>query len=130
VGLLLGATPALLGIVVLRCVRESHAGCRSGLGTRPPLQRPFEVFRPPLLRLTLLGIALARSTAGRVGFGQRLVRGLASSQATWHATAQALTQVSWAVGAVLGSLLGGWLANRLGRRVSYFFIGWDQRPEA
>ncbi len=123
---LFGATPALLGVLVLISVPESPIWL-AGRGESAPKPGPSpitEVFRPPLLRLTLLGIGLGTiPLLGGWASGQRLI--------PWAGQAgeieglphlKAATQVLWATGAVLGSLAGGWLASRLGRRLSYFLI--------
>jgi len=129
---LLGGAPALLGLLVFLLVPESprwlegrEGNARAG-AHRP--KKPFspvaEVFRPPLLRRTLLGIGLGTiPLLGGWASGQRLIpwAGVAGErEAIPHL--KAATQILWAGGAVLGSLAGGWIASRLGRRLSYFLI--------
>ncbi len=123
--LLLGASPILLGLLVLASVPESPRWLEEGFGTTTvPLSPIREIFRPPLLRLTLLGIALGTiPLLGGWASGQRLVpwAGQIADQEALPRL-KAITQTVWVVGAVLGSLVGGWLASRLGRRLSYFLI--------
>jgi MFS family permease len=123
--LLLGAAPLGLGFFVLHKVVESPLWLEQRNGPAVPATTPFrEILRPPLLRFTLLGIALGTvPLLGGWASGQRLVP-WAGQIAEQQGLPQlkAATQTVWAVGAVLGSLMGGWLASRLGRRLSYFLI--------
>ena len=124
--LLLGATPVVLGGVVWAWLPESP----QWLAQKQPAthQRNItplaEVFRPPLLRATILGIVLGTiPLLGGWASGQRLVPW--AGQVAEHAGVQdlkAITQIAWACGAVLGSLLGGWVASGIGRRLSYFLM--------
>lgn len=124
--MLAGATPLVLGLLTLVIVPESPkwlATRLAGEGTKPaaPMR---ECFRPPLLRLTLIGICLgAIPLIGAWGASKWMIpwadkvggeAGLPGYKAT--------TQAYWAVGAVLGSLLGAHIANLLGRRLTYFLI--------
>lgn len=122
--LLLGGAPVFLGLLVLWFVPESPSWLtHRSLQTSVPA--PIrEVFRPPLLRLTLLGIALGTiPLLGGWASGQRLVpwAGQVADQAG-AADLKAATLTWHAMGAVIGSLLGGWFANTLGARRSYFLI--------
>jgi MFS transporter, SHS family, sialic acid transporter len=77
-----------------------------------------EVFRPPLLGRTVLGILLgAVPLVGTWASGKWLVPWADAAGAD-----MAGTQAVWAFGAVLGGAAGGWVADRLGRRASYFAI--------
>lgn len=124
--LLLGACPVVLGVLVLAFVPESPRWLSRGRGqedaTRSSPLR--EVFRPPLLRLTIVGIFLgAIPLLGGWASGQRLVPWagkVGQSENLLHL--KALTQTIWSLGAVLGSLAGGWIASRMGRRSSYFAV--------
>jgi MFS family permease len=123
--LLLGGAPALLGVFVLGFVPESPQWLAEKASRACSSISPVaEVFRPPLLRLTLIGIALGTiPLLGGWASGQRLVpwAGQVGESLGMHGL-KAATQTLWALGAVIGSLGGGWLASRLGRRRSYFCI--------
>lgn len=123
--LLLGGTPAILGTFVLWFVPESPRWLvEKQTPTRSRSSPVAEVFRAPLLRWTILGIALGTiPLLGGWASGQRLVPW--AGQVEDHQGLpglKAATQTWQALGAVLGSLLGGWVASRLGRRRSYFLI--------
>ena len=122
---LLGGAPALLGVFVLGFVPESPQWLAEKAAGEFSSSSPVaEVFRPPLLRWTLLGIALGTiPLLGGWASGQRLVpwAGQVGELHGLHGL-KAATQILWALGAVIGSLGGGWLASRLGRRRSYFCI--------
>ena len=122
--LLLGGLPVFLGLAVLAIVPESQSWLqqqRSGLPTTSPLA---EVFRPPMLRVTIIGILLGTvPLLGGWASGQRLVpwAGQVGERAELP-DLKATTQIVWSVGAIIGSLCGGWLASLAGRRSSYFLI--------
>lgn len=123
---LLGGTPAILGVLAFFVVPESPRWL-AGRSEADKVAKPSpiaEVFRPPLLRLTLLGICLGTiPLLGGWASGQRLIPWAGQTgekEALPHL--KAATQILWATGAVLGSLAGGWLASRIGRRLSYFLV--------
>jgi len=128
---LVGAAPAVLGVVILLAVSESPRwlASRAAPATRAPVS---EVLRPPLLSRTALGVLLgAIPVVGSAANANWLVPW---SDAVQHAApagaakpppdprAKAQTQITRSGGAVLGSLLGGLLAGAIGRRPSYFLI--------
>ena len=126
--MLLGATPLLLGCAIWRWLPESpqwlqwHAS--RGADSRREGTPIREVFRPPLLRLTVLGILLGTiPLLGGWASGQRLVpwAGQVGEEAGLR-DLKAVTQTIFALGAVMGSLAGGWVAQILGRRLSYFLM--------
>jgi MFS family permease len=131
--------PALLGIAILWLVPESPTWLasrnpRSVDGPRPqhsttaktfaPKLSPLrELFRPPLLRTVLVGIALgsiplvgAWAASKWIFPWAELVAG--KENPDYKSTAQAW----WSIGAVLGSFCGAQLASLIGRRLSYFLI--------
>jgi len=143
--LIVGATPALLGVVVLASLPESPrwlAGQKpiAGQSKAQPLR---EILRPPLLSRTIIGICLgaipvigtsananwlipwadqaaaprAVSNASGASEGKPAVAPRASDPRL-----KAWTQVTRSGGAIVGSLLGGWIASLLGRRTTYFMI--------
>lgn len=122
--MLVGAAPGLLGLLVLMTVPESPQwlAARSANAGGKSAAPVAEVFRPPLLRLTLLGICLGTiPLLGAWGSGKFLVP-WADAFSGSNPAYKAITQAIWAGGAALGSLLGGRLANLLGRRLAYFLI--------
>jgi SHS family sialic acid transporter-like MFS transporter len=122
--------PAILGIAILWLVSESptwlaqrnrrRAEANSSQNSATPLS---ELFRPPLLRIILVGIALgsiplvgAWAASKWIFPWAELVAG--SANPDYKSTAQAW----WSVGAVLGSFFGAQLASLIGRRLAYFLI--------
>lgn len=117
--LLVGATPAVLGMLVLAVVPESPAWLAERARPGGAVQAPVrEILRGGLLPRTLVGIGLATvPLVGAWGSSKWLL--------PWADQAggdQALAQAVWAGGAVLGGSLGGWVADRLGRRTAYFLM--------
>ncbi len=119
------AVPALLGVWVLACVPESPqwlAARNQSPQDKKALGAP-SLFRMPLLKLTLIGIALGTiPTLGGWGVTQWLIRWTESVSGASDAGAKAFTALVRASGGALGSLCGGWLASLCGRRKTYFFI--------
>jgi MFS family permease len=118
--MLIGATPMGLGAFVIWRVPESRRwlaqrSASSGNAAIGPLA---EVFRPPLLGVTLLGILLGTvPLLGTWASGKWMI-----PWADAEGAGAARTQAIWAIGAVLGSAAGGWLASLLGRRTTYFLV--------
>lgn len=123
-------TPILLGLFALVAVPESPRWLserderrrNAGRGTLIKAVGISEIFRPPLLGLTLLGIAIGSVPI----FGGW---GCANWAAQWADKVGALADphlkanVNFArsfTGSI-SSFLGGWLASRLGRKRSYFW---------
>ena len=122
-----GITPALLVFWVRRYVQEPPLYLETkarlaGLGNRPSL---FEIFRPPLVRVTALG--------GLMGTG---AQGGYYAVTTWLPTflrterhLSVLDSASYLAvlitGAFCGYLTGGFLADRIGRRLTFlvFAVG-------
>jgi MFS family permease len=118
------AIPGLLGVVSLWFVPESPRwlSTRGGLAARTdtPLR---ELFRPPLLRLTLLGIILGSiPMIGAWAASKWMIPWADKVGGAAQPQYKAVTQGFWALGAVLGSFFGAQLASMLGRRLSYFLI--------
>ncbi len=132
--LLVGATPAMLGLLIFVGVPES-ARWLASRSTRAGPSPIGEVLRPPLLQRTILGIALgAIPVVGSAANANWLVpwtdhaveqRAKLSDEGAPKkpdARSKAKTQITRSGGAVFGSLLGGIVASVLGRRLSYFLI--------
>lgn len=131
----LSGASAVLGLIALFFVPESPKWLAARGGSRGgavPADRPAaaasgsplaELFRPPLLRRTLVGIALgAIPLIGAWAASKWMIPWADSVGGTTHAGLKASTQQWWAIGAILGSFFGAQLANLLGRRVTYFLI--------
>ena len=124
---LVAAAPAVIGVLVLALMPESPAWLAQ---RKQRLSAPHgawlvnEVFRPPLLRYTAIGILLgAVPLMGNWGSANWLVPW--ANQAQEEAGGQGLnaaTQWSKSSGAAIGSLMGGWFACLCGRRLAYFLI--------
>jgi MFS transporter, SHS family, sialic acid transporter len=122
--LLICATPIVLAILVWFYVPESRRWLAArnraddaGAGPR------VAVFQPPLLRLTLIGIALGTiPLLGGWGATQWFIPWADKVGGAADPRAKALAGIMRSGGAVFGGLVGGWLANLLGRRLTYFLI--------
>jgi predicted MFS family arabinose efflux permease len=117
---LVGAAPVVLGVLVIALVPESPRWLaeRSLSATKRDQGPLAEVFRPPLLGHTLLGILLGTiPLLGTWASGKWMI-----PWADAQGASAASTQAVWAVGAVLGSAAGGLLASVLGRRTTYFLV--------
>ena len=117
--MLVGAAPAVLGAWTMLGVPESPRWLAQRFAAAKRETGPLaEVFRPPLLGRTVLGIVLGTiPLIGTWASGKWLI-----PWANARGADAALTQAVWAVGAVLGSAAGGWLASRFGRRSTYFLV--------
>ncbi len=145
-----GASPLVLGGLILWLVPESTKWLQARLessGTQKARAPVVEVFRPPLLYRTLLGISLGAipvvGTAANANWvvpwrdqyeSRRAELAQAQTQADGKSDQaivkkakgdprqKAWTQITRSSGAIFGSLLGGYLASLLGRRLAYFMI--------
>lgn len=124
--MLVAALPAPLGLFILLAVPESPAWLASKQSALRKESLVQEVFRPPLLKLTIIGILLgAIPQMGNWGATNWLVPWADQIQEkAGHSDSElkAWTQWTKSSGAAVGSLLGGWLASRYGRRITYFAI--------
>ena len=121
----LAAAPAALGLIVLFFLPESRTWLASR-DTRPakkPAAPLRELLRPPLLRLTLIGIMLGSiPLIGAWAASKWMIPWADKVGGGVHVDYKAMTQGWWALGAILGSLAGAQIASLLGRRLSYFLI--------
>jgi cyanate permease len=80
-------------------------------------------FRPPILKLTLLGICLgAIPQTGNWGSANWTVPWAGQVGGAEAPGLKADTQFYKSLGGAVGALLGGWIASRFGRRSTYFVI--------
>jgi predicted MFS family arabinose efflux permease len=121
----LAAAPAVLGLVVLTSLPESPAWLasrakRADSGREMPVR---ELLRPPLVRITLIGIMLGSiPLVGAWAASKWMIPWADQMGGAAQPDYKAMTQGWWALGATLGSLAGGQIASVLGRRRSYFLI--------
>jgi MFS transporter, SHS family, sialic acid transporter len=121
----LAGVPAVLGLVVLTCLPESPAWLASRAGrTDTTRQMPVrELFRAPLVQITLIGIMLGSiPLIGAWAASKWMIPWADQIGGVAQPDYKAMTQGWWALGATLGSLAGGQIASVLGRRRSYFLI--------
>ena len=127
--MLLGATPLLIGLLAWAFVPESPQwlAMRSAAqdqmlsaGGPSRTSQTAELFRPPLLGLTLVAILLG--TVPMIGGW-----GTANWMNPWadetgNPLLKAQLGQARALAGIAGSLMGGWIANRLGRRLTYCLV--------
>jgi MFS transporter, SHS family, sialic acid transporter len=133
----LAAAPAVLGLLVLFALPESPlwlaaraarsslspSGERAGVRGQPTNQPLRELFRPPLLRLLVIGILLGSiPMVGAWAASKWMIPWADKVGGTSAAGYKAVTQGWWALGAMLGSFSGAQIAAWLGRRRAYALI--------
>lgn len=121
----LAAAPALLGLAVLFLLPESPAwlASRARPGETKRAAPLRELFRAPLLKITLVGIMLGSvPLIGAWAASKWMIPWADKVGGATQADYKAMTQGWWAFGAILGSLAGAQIASLLGRRLSYFLI--------
>jgi MFS family permease len=96
---------------------------RSSSGSSLPVSPLLELLRPPLIRLTIIGILLGSiPMVGAWAASKWMIPWADKVAGTSAAGYKAVTQGWWALGAVLGSFLGAQIAAWLGRRRAYAAI--------
>lgn len=142
----LAAAPAALGLLALTVIPESplwlaarsarrnpgsasipaggpqsrHAAAGKDAGASSALR---ELLRPPLLRLTLIGILIGSiPMVGAWAASKWMIPWADKVGGATEAGYKAITQGWWALGAVLGSFCGAQIAAWLGRRRAYAII--------
>ncbi|GDY19799.1 MFS transporter [Verrucomicrobiota bacterium] len=129
----LAAAPAVLGLLALTVIPESPLWLASGnarrriqnSGSAAPKSASAlrELFRPPLLRLTLIGILIGSiPMVGAWAASKWMIPWADKVGGATEAGYKAITQGWWALGAVLGSFFGAQIAAWLGRRRAYAII--------
>lgn len=119
-----GSAPALMGVFCLVGVPESPRWllARRDLATgQTTPQTNWEVFRPPLLGTTVVGIMLATiPMIGAYGSANWMVPW--ASEVSGDPLLKANVQQARSLTGIVGSLLGGWIGSFLGCRTTYFVI--------
>jgi MFS family permease len=115
---LIGAVPAILVFLIRLFVPESE----KWKAVASPNTKPFrEVFRPPLLKFTLLGILFASvALIGTWGSIQWITLWVDQITGGTMPDAKANAQMASAWGAVVGSLVAPLIGGKIGRRIAYF----------
>jgi MFS family permease len=123
--MLVGASPAILAFFVIFFVPESERwkDAAKKKGGSPIL----EIFKPALLRKTLLAIAFASipliGTWGAVsGWLPMWMDWLAERAGENRGQAKALAQIVVSIGAIIGCLVAPVIGGKLGRRPVYFAL--------
>jgi MFS family permease len=120
--MLVGAIPLVLGAFALVAVPESPRWLATR-GTRtdiPTSTSTRDVFRPPLLWVTLVGIVLATTPViGGWGTANWM---MPWSEQVGSAALRAEVGQTRALTGIVGSLLGGWIASVAGRRTTYLLV--------
>jgi MFS family permease len=124
---LVGIAPALLVFFVRRYVEEPavYLETQSQLAARDDRPSPLEIFRPPLLRITVLGGLMGTgSQGGYYAVTTWLPTYLRTERKLSVLDSAGYLAVSIA-GAFCGYLAGGFLADKIGRRLTFlvFAIG-------
>ncbi|MDZ4401422.1 MFS transporter [Prosthecobacter sp.] len=129
------ALPGVFGLLILALVPESARWLQSRGAAKASVTPvpPVGIFRPPLLRSTLAGIALGTvPLLGAWGAGKWLFPWTDSYSAQLGDGFKGTAQFLWGAGASIGSFFGGYLARMMGRRASYaaisfasFVVNWS-----
>lgn len=122
--LLLGAWTLPVAAIALFALPESPRWLATrGMPGKPAGAPLRELFRPPLLRLTIVGILLGSiPLIGAWAASKWMIPWADKVGGVQQAGYKATTQGWWAAGAILGSFFGSHVAHLLGRRVAYFAI--------
>jgi MFS family permease len=121
------AAPAVLGLLVYFFLPESPtwlaARASASAAAKKPATPLRELFRPPLLRLTITGILIGSvPLVGAWAASKWMIPWADKIGGASQAGYKAMTQGWWAAGAIIGSLVGAQVAALAGRRASYFAI--------
>jgi MFS family permease len=119
------AAPGIVGLLILWLVPESPRWLqtRGEAKAGAAAVNTGGVFHPPLLRNTLIGIALGTvPLLGAWGAGKWLFPWADTYSSQLGDGFKGTAQCLWGVGATVGSFFGGHLARWLGRRASYAAI--------
>lgn len=116
----LAAAPAAISVAILLWLPESPSWLASRGAARKPVTPLGELLRPPLLRLTVIGILLGSiPMVGAWAASKWMIPWADKVGGVSTPGYKGLTQGWWALGAVLGSFFGAQIAAWLGRRRAY-----------
>jgi len=120
----LGALFAVFGIVALTILPESPRWLASRGKRTAKSEVPLrELLRPPLLRITIIGILLGSiPLIGAWAASKWMIPWADAIGGVERPGYKASTQGWWAIGAILGSFFGSQVASMIGRRLAYFLI--------
>lgn len=125
---LVGAIPAIIGIISLLTVPESPRWLATRNESNTETAKPVttEVFQSPLFRVTLIGIVLATIPLfGAWGSSNWMMPWAAEAGETANPPnpyLKAHVGQARSFTGVIGSLLGGWIGSLFGRRRAYMLI--------
>lgn len=123
--MLMTGSPIVLGLLAVRFLPESPKWIESRAAGSEASQGSSlrELFRPPLLRLTLLGISLgAIPLLGAWASSKWMLPWADHVAGPANPGYKATAMACWSVGATLGGLVGGYVGQLLGRRLSYVLM--------
>ena len=119
----IGAAPALLTVFVRMFVPESQLWEHAS--QHAPKTRVRDIFKPEVIRHTILGTCLAGMALIGTWASIQWVTPWANKLAAgteWAGRASSTTQISLAIGAIIGTLGAAFFAEWFSRRKSYFVL--------
>lgn len=127
--LLVGAAPVFVGVLVPFVVPESPTWLASRSGGSAEAAKPAsisEVFRPPLLKLTVIGILLGAVPLiggwGSANWVMPWADQVGEEMDPPDPFLKGRLQMSRSITGIVGSVLGGVMASYFGRRKTYFAL--------
>jgi len=123
--MLLTGSPIVLALAAFWLVPESPKwlASRTAVATASPGIPLLELFRPPLLRTTALGILIgAIPLLGAWASSKWMLPWADHVAGPGNPGYKAIVLLCWSTGATIGGLTGGYVGQLLGRRLSYTLI--------